>query len=192
MSDQPPVETPSATDGETDSNGQPRDETPVLGDAGKAAIDRMKAERDAARREARANADAAKRLQEIEDAQKSDAQRQADAAAKAQRELEAARSETARYKVATEHGISKEYLDLLGSGDEDVLTQRAEAIKPLLAAATERDALKAELEALKAGKPTPGSSRPTAALRPGATPQEVVPEDENSYPAHWLPQQAAH
>lgn len=51
-----------------------------LGDAGKKALDAMKAERDKARREARENSEAAKRLKEIEDANASDLEKAVKAA----------------------------------------------------------------------------------------------------------------
>lgn len=118
---------------------------------------------------AKSNATAAQRLQEIEDSQKSEAQKFADATAKAQREAEEARAETLRYKVAATHGVSSEYFDLLGSGDEETITGRAERLSPLLKVVAENEQLKAEIDALKQGKPSP-SGRPVAQLKPGASP----------------------
>jgi multidrug efflux pump subunit AcrA (membrane-fusion protein) len=124
---------------------------------------------------AKSNADAARRLQEFEDSQKSEAQRQAEATARAQREAAEARSETLRYKAAAVHGIAPDYFDLLGSGDEETINARAERIGGLLKTSSEIATLRAELDALKAGRPVPG--RPTEQLKPGATPEQVSGED---------------
>lgn len=132
---------------------------------------------------AKANADAARRLQEIEESQKTEAQRQADAVARATREAAEARAEAARFKAAATHGIKPDYLDLLGSGDEETVSARAQRLAPLLAAAAEADALRAELEALRQGKPGPLASRPVADLKPGATPSDA-PADEAEFAAY--------
>lgn len=69
----------------------------ALGDAGKQALDRMKAERDEARRQAKANADAAKRLAQIEEANKTETEKLVEAA---RREGEA----NGRKAVSAEYG----------------------------------------------------------------------------------------
>lgn len=136
---------------------------------------------------AKSNADAAKRLQEIEDAQKSAEQRAAEAAARAQSDLQQARVEAARYKAAATHRIGEDYFDLLGSGSEDEILDRAQRLGSIV---TERDHLQsevgrltAELAALQSGRP---AQRPVEALRPGATPTDAPADD--AYPANWLPQ----
>lgn len=155
------------------------DEAPSnLGDAGKKAIDAMKAERDAARREARTNAEAARRLAELEDAQKSEQQRLTDRQAAIERERDEARADGLRYKAAAKHGISEDYFDLLGTGDEDTIVGRAERVGSLI---RENADMKAELEALRAGKPAPTNGRPTTALKPGATPENDQTEDDVLY-----------
>ena len=123
----------------------------------------------------------AARLAEIEESQKTESQKLADATAKAQREADEARSETTRYKVAATHGVGADYFELLGSGDEATVTARAEKLAPLLAAQTENAQLKAEIEALKTGKPSPLSGRPIVALKPGATPEESKSEGDLLY-----------
>ena len=101
-----------------------------LGDKGKQALDRMKAERDQAIRQAKANADAAKRLAEIEDANKSEAQRQADQLTAARQELAQARAEGLRLRVAAKFGIGEEDADLFLTGsDEESLTRQAERLR---------------------------------------------------------------
>ncbi|MEW1705961.1 hypothetical protein AB0230_01860 [Microbacterium sp. NPDC089190] len=130
---------------------------------------------------AKSNAEAAKRLQEFEDAQKTESQRLADAAAAAKREADEARAEAVRYRVAATHGVGEDYFDLLGSGDEEKVTARAERLAPLLAAASELAQVKAELESLRAGKPAPSQIRPVTALKPGATPDGNASEGDLIY-----------
>lgn len=157
---------------------------PELGDAGKAAIDRMKAERDQARREAKTNAEAARRLAEFEESQKTEQQKIADRAAAAERERDEARADGLRYKAAAKHAIGEDYFDLLGSGDEETISSRAERVGGLL---KENAEMKAELEALRAGKPAPANGRPTEALKPGASPEPISGAQDHSYPSSWLP-----
>lgn len=130
---------------------------------------------------AKSNADAAQRLAEIEDAQKTEHQRLADRQAQIERERDEARAEGLRYKAAATHGISQDYFDLLGSGDEEAIAARAERLGSLLKAASEIDQLRAENEALRAGKPVPTAGRPIEALRPGATPTSAQNEDDVLY-----------
>lgn len=68
-----------------------------LGDAGKKALDRMKAERDEARKQAKANADAAKRLSEIEEQSKSETEKAIEAVRKETEKL--VRAEVMRDRV---------------------------------------------------------------------------------------------
>jgi hypothetical protein len=186
MSEAPPEVTPEAADPTAPATDAPETTPPALGDAGKQAIDRMKAERDAARREARANSDAAKRLAELEESQKSKEQLIADRAAKAERERDDARTEGLRYKAAAKHGITEEDFDLLGSGDEEAIEARARRIGVLTAAVKENEQLRAQLEAAT-GKPVPSNGRPVEALKPGATPVPPSTPEDDSYPADFLP-----
>lgn len=187
MSEQTPEAVATATEPAAESTAQQQPatgaETPELGDAGKAAIERMKAERDAARRQAAANAEAAKRLQEIEDAQKTEQQRLAERQAQIERERDEARAEGLRYKAAATHGISEDHFDLLGAGDEETITQRAERLGALLKAASEVEQLRAEVEALRAGRPAPTTARPIEQLKPGATPEHAQTQDDADYAA---------
>lgn len=130
----------------------------------------------------------ADRLAEIEESQKSEQQRHADAAAKAQRDAEDARAEALRYKAAATHKVDPDYFDLLGNGDEDTISSRAERVGGLLALRTENEALKAELEALRSGRPAPTNGRPTTALKPGATPEHAQTEDDALYAALYGPE----
>lgn len=130
---------------------------------------------------AKSNADAAKRLAEMEDAQKSEAQRLADRQSAVERERDEARAEGLRYKAAATHQIGSDYFDLLGTGSEDEITTRAERLGGLVAAKAELEQVKAELAALKEGKPAPLTSRPVAALRPGATGTDSQSEEDVLY-----------
>ncbi|MBJ8342784.1 hypothetical protein JGU71_28230 [Antrihabitans sp. YC3-6] len=173
LTEQPAV-TPDVTP-EAPATVAPDGHPVELGDAGKRAIAAMKAERDAARREAKANADAAKRLADFEESQKTEAQKIADRAAAAERERDDARAEGLRYKAAAKFGIDEDHFDLLGTGDEDAIAGRAERLGALLKLRTENDDLKAQLEALQQGKPSSG--RPVPNLKPGATPEQNDPEE---------------
>lgn len=127
---------------------------------------------------AKSNAEAAKRLQEIEDAQKTEQQRLADRQTAIERERDEARAEGLRYKAAATHGISEDYFDLLGTGDEETISSRAERVGGLI---KENATLRAEVEALRAGKPAPPNGRPVEALKPGATPENATSEDDVLY-----------
>lgn len=130
---------------------------------------------------AKANAEAAKRLQELEDAQKSEQQRHADAAAAAQKERDEARAEALRYKAAATHRVDPEYIDLLAGSSEEEIADRASRLGALLAAKAENEQLKADLEALRQGKPAPAGGRPVPALKPGATPEDGKTEEDLLY-----------
>lgn len=132
----------------------------------------------------------AKRLDELEEANKTEAQKNADALAKAQRAAEDARAESLRYKAAATHHVDPDNFDLLGNGTEEEIAARAERVGGLLAASRELEQVKAELAALKEGKSSPASPRPTPNLQPGATPVEVTVQDD-AYPAHWTNQRAS-
>ena len=134
---------------------------------------------------AKSNAEKAQAHDAYVESQKTEAQRLADAAETSRREAAEARAEAARYKVAATHGVGADYFDLLGDGDETAIEARAQRISALLAVGVENAQLKADIEALRAGK-TPALVRPVADLKPGATPApEPIPD--SSYPASWLP-----
>lgn len=141
-------------------------------------VDKLRKEAAKYRTEARTNSEAAKRLQEIEEAQKSEQQKIIDRQAAIERERDEAKADGLRYKAAAKYGIGEDYFDLLGSGDEESIAGRAERVGTLI---RENAEMKAELEALRAGKPAPSTSRPTAALKPGATPEDNKTEDDVLY-----------
>lgn len=129
-------------------------------------------------RELEPQAEEARRLKE---AQQTEAERIAARATAAERERDEARADGLRYKAAATHGIGEDYFDLLGSGDEEAINARAERIGVLMKTASEIDQLRAEVEALRTGKPAPLNGRPIEALRPGATPSNNQTEDEVLY-----------
>lgn len=101
----------------TDAEDKPAD----LGDAGKQAIDRMKAERDAARKEARANADAARRLADIEAQQEKANQTAAEREAAAEKRAAEADAKALRLEVAFEKGLTPAQAKrLVGSSREEL------------------------------------------------------------------------
>jgi hypothetical protein len=119
--------------------------------------------------------------EELVESQKTEAQRQADAALAVATERDAARAEALAYRVAAAHGVTPDNFDLLGTGTEEAITARAERVGGLLKVQAENEQLRAELEALRAGKPSPATTRPVADLKPGATPQNAVTEDDALY-----------
>jgi len=130
---------------------------------------------------AKANAEAAQELATIRESQKTESEKQADATARAVKDAADARAEALAYKLAAAHGVTPDNFDLLGTGSEDVITARAERVGNLLKVQAENTQLKAELEALRTGKPAPLTTRPVADLRPGATPQNATSEDDALY-----------
>lgn len=175
MSEQ--TQEPQVTATETQAPTEPAPDAPKSTDT----VDFWKQKAREQESRAKSNADAAKRLSEIEDAQKSEVQRLADRQSAAERERDEARAESLRYKAAATHRVSEDYFDLLGTGSEDEIGARAERVGALVAAKAENEQLRAELDALRAGKPAPTNGRPVATLRPGATPTETMTEDDVLY-----------
>lgn len=136
---------------------------------------------------AKENAGKAKEFDAFQESQKTEQQKIADRATAAERERDEAKADGLRYKAAARFGIGEDYFDLLGSGDEEAISGRAERVGKLLAASKELEQVRTENEALRQGKPVPGSGRPTEALRPGATPTTPGGPSDSSYPAEWLP-----
>lgn len=123
----------------------------------------------------------AAKLAEFEESQRTEAEKVAARAVEAEKERDSARAESLRYKAAAIHGVNEDNFDLLGSGTEDEIAARAQRVGNLLKVQTENEQLKAELEALRAGKPAPINGRPIEQLKPGATPQNTPTEDDVLY-----------
>ena len=122
-----------------------------------------------------------------QDAAKSAEQRAADQAQKAADDARIAGERADRAELGVEHGIGKDFLDLLGGGTREDMSARAQRLGPLLAAQRENEQIKAELAALRDGK-TPPSQRPTVNLQSGASP--APEQQDDAFPAHWIPQRA--
>lgn len=180
MSEQTPeavtaTETTEATHTETTSSANPEQPKPAE------TVDFWKQKAREQESRAKSNADAAKRLAEIEDAQKTEQQRLAERQSQIERERDDARAEGLRYKAAATHGIGEDYFDLLGSGDQEAIDARGQRLGALIKTASEVTQLRAEVEALRTGKPVPTSGRPVESLRPGATPTHATNEDDVLY-----------
>lgn len=95
----------------------------ALGDAGKNALDRMKGERNDAKRIA---ADLQKQLDALNQASESALEKAQREAAEAREDAIKATSDALRFRVAAEHGISNEDADLFLTGaDSDTLQRQA-------------------------------------------------------------------
>lgn len=123
----------------------------------------------------------AEEARKLKEAQQTEAERIAARATAAERERDDARAEGLRYKAAATHGISEDYFDLLGTGSADEISERAQKVGALLKVESENAQLRAEVEALRAGKPAPLNGRPVEALRPGATAANNQTEDDVLY-----------
>jgi hypothetical protein len=86
-----------------------------------------------------------------------------------------------RYKAAATHGIGEDYFDLLGSGDEETINARAERIGALVKTASEIEQLRAEVEALRAGKPAPITGTTRRGTQARRDPDNAQTEDDVLY-----------
>lgn len=144
-----------------------QDTPPDLGDAGKKAIDRMKAERDEARKEAKANAEAAKRLAELEDAQKTESERLAARAQAAEERAAKAEADAARQLAALKHKLDADDLDLL----KYIPADEVEEYAARLAARKPRPV--GDIDQGRRGNGTAGPSQLTRADLAGMSPSAI-------------------
>ncbi len=131
MADEAPsTDAPPSTDSEATAVATTEEAVPAdLGDAGKKALDRMKAERDEARRQAKALADAEKRLKEYEDRDKTEQQKLAERAEAAEKAAANASEELKRNKVALRFGLTDvEADDMSWSGTDEEIEARAKRV----------------------------------------------------------------
>lgn len=111
---------PQSTDATVDDQGNPE---PSLGDAGKQALDRMKAERNAAKAEATKLQEQLAAINQANETALEKAQREATEAREAATK---SASDALRFRVAAKHGISDEDADLFLTGsDEETLQKQA-------------------------------------------------------------------
>jgi hypothetical protein len=99
---------------------------------------------------------AAEKYREFEDAQKSEIQRATDKATGLEKQLADLQSANARLMAAATHNIPPDLIDLLGTGTDDEINTRAEALAERLKAT--------------APAPAPATQRPVESLTPGAAP----------------------
>ena len=104
---------------------------------------------------------AADKYREVEDAQKTELQRATDRAVGLEQKLAGLQSANARLMAAATHNIPPDLIDLLGSGTDEEINARAEALAERLKPA--------------APSPTPASQRPVESLTPGAAPSSGAP-----------------
>jgi hypothetical protein len=161
---------------------EPTQDTSTLPSWARDAIEKANKEAAGYRTKLREVEPLAKKAQELEEAQKTEAQKVADRAAAAEKARDDAIADGLRYKAAATHGIGQDYFDLLGSGDEEAIGDRAKRVGELVAAKAENERLKVENEALRQGKPVP-VSRPVEQLKPGASPTENKSQDDLDYAA---------
>jgi hypothetical protein len=107
--------------------------TEDLGEAGKKALAQERSARKAAEKQL---AELTRKVQQFEDRDKTDLERLQSTATRLEQELAQERSARLRLETATEHGIPKDFLDLLTGTDEDTLTSQAQRIAALVAQKT--------------------------------------------------------
>lgn len=180
MSEQTP-ETPAATAPEATTEQTAEQNVDQLPEWARDAISKANKEAANYRTKVRELEPLAQKAQQLEEAQQTEAERIAARASAAERERDEARAEGLRYKAAATHGIGEDYFDLLGSGSADEIGERAQKVGALLKVQSENAQLRAEVEALRAGKPAPTTARPVEALKPGATPEHSQSEDDVLY-----------
>lgn len=196
-----PTNQPQQTGGQ-DGGGQGAGDSGTQDSGGKdlqAEIAKWKALARKHEQRSRENSKAAERLAELEDANKTELQRLQERADKAERERAAERAERFRLIAASQHGLPSELATYLGDGEEDEITERAEALSKFIAGEADKR-VTAELakygiqpngqQTGNGGAPTAheaarlgnGRGRPVESLRPGATPtSDNRPQDPNEY-----------
>lgn len=175
----------------TESNGE--GDTPVSRADLAKEIDKWKALSRKNEQRARDNSAAAKKLADFENANKSELQKAQDQAAQYQAEAANARAEKFRLTAAASHGLSSDFIDYLGAGEESEINERAESLSKQIQAQVDAQ-LQAELA--KYGiTPSNGPAgtapsaagaaslslgrRPVESLRPGSAPANDAPANKN-------------
>ncbi|HLR94114.1 MAG TPA: hypothetical protein VK053_06295 [Jiangellaceae bacterium] len=153
MSESDNTEQAAGTEGTSTDEGQ--DAAPDTGTGSAGDVDKWKAIARKHEQRAKENADKAKEYDAYVESQKSESQKLTDAQKAAEARATAAEADAARLRAALEHGLSKDDLDLLGSGTADEITQRAERLAERLKSA------KPAYPDLAQGRGTPGESKPT-------------------------------
>lgn len=121
---------------------------------------------------ARENSSAAKRLKEIEDADKSELQRANEAREAAESERDQARAQHNRVMAAASNDLPVELIDLLGSGTEDEINERAQTFATVIDARAQEIAEQMAANNGGGWQPGTGSARPVESMRPGSAPAQ--------------------
>jgi len=130
----------------------------------KVIAERVKRERDKYANHAELEAKA-KKLDEIEEANRTELDKANARADQAERERDTIRSEKLRLEVASKHGITGDYLDLLTGSSEEELEAKAIKVAALIPAETAETTGIRELHVAAEGKsPTALASDPLAAM----------------------------
>jgi len=133
-----------------------RHENKHLGALGFKSMDELNALREAAKKQA-----------EFEDAQKTEIQKATERATGLEQQLSDYKSANARLMAAATHNIPPDLIELLGTGTDEEINARAEALA----------------ERLKATAPQPAaaSQRPVESLTPGAAPSSAAPASADDW-----------
>lgn len=107
---------------------------------------------------------AADKYREFEEAQKTEIQKATERAQTVEQKLAEMQATNARLMAAATHNIPPELIDLLGSGTDEEIGQRAEMLA----------------ERLKA-TPAPASQRPVESLTAGAAPASAAPQSTDAW-----------
>lgn len=134
-----------------------RHENKHLGALGFKSMDELNAMREAAQKHS-----------EFEEAQKTELQKATDRASGLEQKLADMQSANARLMAAATHNIPPDLIELLGSGTDEEINTRAEALA----------------ERLKAAAPPPAAAaqqRPVESLTPGAAPASAAPMSPDAW-----------
>ncbi|MFD5384249.1 hypothetical protein ACFWMG_04630 [Streptomyces sp. NPDC127074] len=107
---------------------------------------------------------AAEKYREFEEAQKTEIQRATERAQTVEQQLAEMRATNARLMAAATHNIPPDLIDLLGTGSDEEINQRAETLAERLKAST-----------------SPPSQRPVESLTPGASPASAAPVSPDAW-----------
>lgn len=110
---------------------------------------------------------AAEKYREFEDAQKTELQRANERAQSVEQQLNDLRATNGRLMAAATHNIPPDLIDLLGSGTDEEINARAEALAGRLKAVT--------------SPPAAASQRPVESLTPGAAPSSAAPASADDW-----------
>jgi hypothetical protein len=110
---------------------------------------------------------AAEKYREFEDAQKTEIQKATERATGLEQQLADYKSANARLMAAATHNIPPDLIELLGTGTDEEINARAEAL--------------AERLKVTAPPPAAASQRPVESLTPGAAPSNAAPEDPDAW-----------